>query len=182
MYPRKIQNLFGGNIRDFLNQGCTVFSGLWNLLRQQMQRLSPLQQQIMFWLAITPEVETPAQLQKKIVPPVTMGELLTTLEALLERSLIEATEIGLTQQPIIMEYTREHLIRAVERELMTGELQLLKAHTLIESQAEDDLWMVHVQPTSYSLTEELLTRFTSPSRLEAHLHHLLATLRHQSWF
>jgi hypothetical protein len=104
-----IQNLFGGDIRAFLLYGCTVFNGLQDLLQQQVERLSPLQQQIMFWLAFNQGGGTPAQLQEKFVPSVSTGELLTALEALLERSLIEATEASLTQQPVIMEYIREYL-------------------------------------------------------------------------
>ena len=50
-----IQALFGGNIQAFLAQGTTVFSDLWDLLEQQFERLSPLQQQIMYWLAINRE-------------------------------------------------------------------------------------------------------------------------------
>jgi organic radical activating enzyme len=60
-----VQTLFSGNIQAFLAQGSTVFSDLWDLLDQQFDRLSPLQQQIMYWLAINREGVTPAKLQKK---------------------------------------------------------------------------------------------------------------------
>lgn len=47
-----IQKIFGGNSQAFLAQGQTVFSDLWDLLDRQFERLSPLQQQIIYWLAI----------------------------------------------------------------------------------------------------------------------------------
>lgn len=109
-----IQTLFGGNIRAFLAQGNTVFSDLWDLLDRQFERLSPLQQQIMYWLAINREAVTPVKLQAKIIPKVSWRELLEALESLEARSLtedersrFEAAETGLTQQPVIMEYVTE---------------------------------------------------------------------------
>jgi hypothetical protein len=88
-----IQTLFGGNSQAFLAQGRTVFSNLWDLLEQQFERLSPLQQQIMYWLAINREGVTPAMLQEEIVPKVPWRELLEALEALQARSLIEDEHI-----------------------------------------------------------------------------------------
>jgi hypothetical protein len=61
-----IQTLFGSNIQAFLAQGRTVFSDLWDLLDRQFDRLSPLQQQIMYWLAINREGVTAAKLQDEI--------------------------------------------------------------------------------------------------------------------
>ncbi|MBD0395829.1 MAG: hypothetical protein ICV52_18805, partial [Microcoleus sp. C1-bin4] len=65
-----VQTLFSGNIQAFLAQGSIVFSDLWDLLDQQFERLSPLQQQIMCWLAINREGVTPAKLHEEILPKV----------------------------------------------------------------------------------------------------------------
>lgn len=118
-----IQTLFGGDIHAFLVQGNTVFSDLWDLLDRQFDRLSPLQQQIMYWIAINQEAATPAKLKAEILPKVSGRQLMEALEALAERSLIEngrsLNETGSTslmQQPAIVEYVRE---RYLSRHLKT---------------------------------------------------------------
>jgi hypothetical protein len=122
-----ISTLFGGSIQAFLAQGRIVFSDLWDLLDQQFQRLSPLQKQIMYCLAINREGITPTQLQKDILPRVPWRELLEALESLHERSLIEkatptlvdAGKGNLTLQPVIKEYVTERFIQTIEREIAT---------------------------------------------------------------
>jgi SpoVK/Ycf46/Vps4 family AAA+-type ATPase len=130
-----ISTLFGGSIQAFLAQGRTVFSDLWDLLDRQFQRLSPLQQQIMYYLAIHREGITPTQLQEEILPKVPWRELLEALESLQERSLIEDERSALrssaslslvdkgkgnlTLQPAIKEYVTERFIQTIEREITT---------------------------------------------------------------
>jgi hypothetical protein len=87
-----VQTLFSGNIQAFLAQGSMVFSDLWDLLDQQFDRLSPLQQQIMYWVAINREGVTPAKLHKEILPKVPWRELLEALESLQARSLISMSD------------------------------------------------------------------------------------------
>jgi WD40 repeat protein len=197
-----IQILFGGNIEEFLAQGTTVFSNLWDLLEQQFERLSKLQQKVMYWLAINREAVMPAKLQKEILPKVPLRELLETLEALNERSLVESqlqseqisnplaitnsnipnrqSITPITQQPVIMEYVTERLIRNIEQEIVKGELNLFKTHTLIEAQTQDYVREAQIQLILQPLTERLLTHFETQDRLEEHLCKILASLRHES--
>ncbi|MBW4542896.1 MAG: AAA family ATPase [Symplocastrum torsivum CPER-KK1] len=133
-----IQTLFGGNIQGFLAQGSHVFSDLWDLLDRQFERLSALQQQIMYWLVINREAVMPAKLQEEILPKVPLRELLEALESLQARSLIETADTGLTLQPVIMEYVTERFIQALKREVTTNELTI-QNRCLIESQTQDYL-------------------------------------------
>ncbi|MCC3413126.1 NB-ARC domain-containing protein [Microcoleus sp. PH2017_02_FOX_O_A] len=124
-----IQTLFGGDIHAFLVQGNTVFSDLWDLLDRQFDRLSPLQQQIMYWLAINQEAATPAKLKAEILPEVSGRQLMEALEALAERSLIfderslnYTASTSLMLQPAIAEYVRERLL---ERNCRSSNIELL---------------------------------------------------------
>ena len=180
-----IQTLFSGNSQAFLAQGRTVFSNLWDLLEQQFERLSPLQQQIMYWLAINREGVTPAKLQEEILPKVPWRELLEALEALQARSLIQEAHIetgngNLTQQPVIMEYVTERFIQTIEQEITTGNLNLFRTHALIEAQTQDYLRDAQIQLILHPLTERLLTHFATPAQLEKHLCQILASLQHQT--
>jgi hypothetical protein len=142
-----IQTLFGGNIQAFLAQGRIVFSDLWDLLEQQFDRLSPLQQQIMYCIAINREGVTPAKLQDEILPKVPWRELLEALESLQARSLIEkasptlieTVDAGLTQQPVIREYVTERFNQAIEQEIATGNLHLFRTHSVTQAQTQDYL-------------------------------------------
>ena len=130
-----IQTLFGGDIHAFLVQGNTVFSDLWDLLDRQFDRLSPLQQQIMYWIAINQEGATPAKLKAEILPKVSGRQLMEALEGLAERSLIEdrrslneSTFTNLMLQPAIGEYVRERFLQKDEQEIMTNQLNLFSTY------------------------------------------------------
>jgi hypothetical protein len=182
-----VQTLFSCNIQAFLAQGSIVFSDLWDLLDQQFERLSPLQQQIMCWLAINREGVTPAKLHEEILPKVPWRELLEALESLQarslifnERSLIETANENLTQQPLIIEYVTERFLQTIEREITTGNLNLFRTHALIEAQTQDYGRDAQIQLILHSLTERLLTHFATQAQFEEHLCQILASLRHQT--
>jgi WD40 repeat protein len=157
-----VQNLFGGDIQEFLAQGTGVFSNLQDLLAEQFDRFSPLQQQVMYWLAINREGVTPARLQAEFLPGISLATLLSALETLCDRSSIETTERGLTQQPAIMEYVTARFIEQIEREIISGELDLFCTHALIEAQTPDYLRDSQIQLILQPLIDRLLTHFTTP--------------------
>jgi WD40 repeat protein len=175
-----VQNLFGGNIQAFLDQGTGVFSNLQDLLGQQFDRFSPLQQQVMYWLAINREGVTPARLQAEFLPGITLSTLLAALETLQDRSSIETTERGLTQQPVIMEYVTDRFIQEIDREIITGELDLFNTHVLIEAETKDYLREAQIHLILQPLIDRLIAHFTTQTQLEQHLAQLLTTLRHQA--
>ncbi len=175
-----VKNIFGGDVQAFLAQGTAVFGNLWDLLHEQFERLSTLQKQVMYWLAINREGLTPARLQAEILLPVTLNQLLETLETLRDRSLIETTARGLTQQPVIMEYITERFIQQIEQEIISGELNLLKTHALIEAQTQDYLRDAQIQLILQPLVDRLLVNFAGQESLEQHLYQIIGTLRHQS--
>ncbi|MGK7952526.1 MAG: NB-ARC domain-containing protein, partial [Xenococcaceae cyanobacterium] len=74
-----IQDLFAGDIGAFLAEDVTVFNSIQKLLERQFERLSPLEQTIMYWLAINREWTTIAELLEDIVPAVSRGNLLEAL-------------------------------------------------------------------------------------------------------
>jgi WD40 repeat protein len=175
-----VQNIFSGDIEAFLAQGAAIFSNLQDLLAHQFDRFSPLQQQVMYCLAINREGVTPARLQAEFLPAITLPTLLVALETLHDRSLMETTERGLTQQPVIMEYVTNRFIDRIEREIITGELELFRTHALIEAQTKDYLRDAQIQLILQPLIDRLLTHFTDRSHLELHLSKILTTLRHQT--
>ncbi|OKH27180.1 hypothetical protein [Chroogloeocystis siderophila] len=132
-----ILDLLNGSIADFLQQGTIVFNGICNLLARQIQRLSPLEAQIMYWLAINREPVSAAQLQADIVPAVSRSQIVETLESLNWRALIEINTAGFTQQPVVMEYMIDQLIKQVCTEITTGTIQFFNRYALMKATAKD---------------------------------------------
>jgi WD40 repeat protein len=174
-----IHNLFNNDISAFLAQGSTVFGSLWQLLDQQFQRFSSLQQQIMYWLAIVREGITPAQLQPKLFPPVSLPQVLEALVSLRDRSAIETTETGLTQQPVVMEYVIDQCISKITQEIITKNLDLFAAHALIEAKAPDYVRDTQIQIILYPIAQLLLQYFGTVEKLVLHLQKILNSLRKQ---
>ncbi|MEG3846370.1 hypothetical protein QT971_03765 [Microcoleus sp. herbarium19] len=101
-----IQDLFGGSVSEFLSYDTLFLGDLESLLQQQCDRLTASEQQVMGWLANTPEPadisKIPANLQ--ISPP----ELLKVMQSLGRRSLVETVKQNgrshFTIAPVIREY------------------------------------------------------------------------------
>jgi hypothetical protein len=65
-----IQDLFNNNVSDFLRQNTLVITGFADILEQPFKRLSDLEKQIIYWLAIHRHPVLLSQLQTDILFPV----------------------------------------------------------------------------------------------------------------
>ncbi len=101
-----IQDLFGGSVSEFLSYDTLFLGDLESLLEQQCDRLTASEQQVMGWLASTPEPADISQIPEnlQISPP----ELLKVMQSLGRRSLVETVKQNgrshFTIQPVIREY------------------------------------------------------------------------------
>ena len=148
-----LKELFGGNITAFLAQGTLLFKDICDLLVQQFDRLSPLERQIMYRLATSREPMSAAQLQAGLLPLISQTKVWDAMVSLDRRSLIETimpnsgqptalTEsngIRYTQQSMVMEYVNEQLIEQVHQESGQDQIDKLRSHGLIQSQAKDNM-------------------------------------------
>jgi hypothetical protein len=99
-----IQSLFADDIHKFLEQGTVIFGDLWDLLDQQFNRLSPVEKQVMHWLANNRHWVALSELKAYCFTSISQRELLEALDSLQQRSLIERYSVNFTQQPMVMEY------------------------------------------------------------------------------
>ena len=132
-----ILEVFDGQVTDFLEQGVAVFNGIRMLVERQFDRLSPLEQQVMFWLAINREWVSVGELQADLWPAVSAAQLWEALEYLQGRSLIEVKGGKFTQQPVVMEYTIDKLLGAMRSEICHQTPQLFLAYALMKAQSKD---------------------------------------------
>jgi WD40 repeat protein/DNA-binding XRE family transcriptional regulator len=117
-----VVDLFDGEIAPFLQQETLIFGGVRELLAQQFNRLSPLEQSIMFWLAIMREPVTFDELRAVVVTPVPRVQLLEAVEALRRRSLIERGQQpgSFTLQSVVLEYVTARLVAETSHEIEPG--------------------------------------------------------------
>lgn len=115
-----IADFFGGDVAAFQREEGNLFDGIRLVLDQQFARLSPLEREILVWLAMEREPITVSTLRANLVQPVPTNELLEALQGLQNRSLLEKREQGLTLQSVIIEYTTEYLVEQVCREISDG--------------------------------------------------------------
>ncbi len=132
-----ILDIFDGQMTDFLEQGIAVFNGIRMLLERQFDRLSFLEKQVMFWLAINREWVSVGELQADLWPTVSTAQLLEALEYLQGRSLIEVKGGRFTQQPVVMEYAIDKLLRAIRVEIGSQAPRLFLSFALMKAQAKD---------------------------------------------
>ena len=177
MATTSIQDLFAGDIAQFLEQDTVAFNGISNLLQQQCDRLSVLEQAIMYWLAINREPVTLADLQADLVTELPKPKLIAVMESLRWRSLIESSAIGFTQQPVVMEFMTESLLEQVAAEIVAEQPQIFLSHTLIKAQVKDYIRDSQNRVLLKPLIDRLLAQLGSPKQLAHKLHRLLAYLR-----
>lgn len=190
-----IRELFNSNLSEFLAQGTTVFGDIRDLLDQHFRRLSPLETQIMYWLALNREPVSLAELREDIVAPCTPSKLLEALESLCRRSLIEkGAPTGLassgslfTLQPVVMEYLTEQFIEQCSEEIMrdtttlsSSSIQLFKYYALIKATAQDYVRYSQIRLTLQPISDHLLYHFGSQSTIKQQLLHILSKLQRKS--
>ena len=146
-----IQEFFDGDMAAFLDEEAPIFDDIRDVLDQQFARLAPLEQTILFWLALEREPRTVAQLAALFSQPVARRVLLEALTSLRRRSLLEkggetlngqpeanglGGEGGFTLQNVVTEYLTDRLVEQLCVEIQQGTPHLLKRHSLLNAQAK----------------------------------------------
>ncbi|NJM72054.1 MAG: ATP-binding protein [Scytonema sp. RU_4_4] len=132
-----IQELFGGNIYKFLEQGTIVFGEIRAILDQQFNRVSYLEKLVMYWLAFNQDLGSMRKLQKDIVPRVSQRLILEAIELLQRRSLIEWQVSSFSQTPVLMEYVAERLIEENFKLMAEKPSSILMLQTVFEAQIKN---------------------------------------------
>ncbi|WP_413163626.1 NB-ARC domain-containing protein [Capilliphycus salinus ALCB114379] len=177
-----IQDTFAGEIQEFLTHKTIVFNGIRTLIDQHFQRLSNLEKELIYWLAINREPISLSTLQSDLIFPVSTKKLLEVLESLQRRSLLETQLAGsssnrkLTQftlQPVIMEYVTDRLVEQVAEEIINQNCHLFRTHALIQATAKDYVRETQIKLILVPLIAELLTHLRTQTAIIEHLDKLL---------
>ncbi|HEY9301250.1 MAG TPA: NB-ARC domain-containing protein, partial [Phormidium sp.] len=174
-----IQDLFDGNISEFLAQDTPLFNGVRRLLDQQFSRLSPSEQTVMYWLAINREWTTVSELYGDISPPISRARLLETLESLSWRNLIEKQSGSYTQQPVVMEYVSDRLTESIVEELLTKKLSLFINYALLKTNVKDYIRESQIRLILAPIADKFCAYLTNKTAVEQLLKQILDLLKSQ---
>ncbi len=174
-----VREVFGGDIAAFLHEGPVLLHTVRQLLDYQFERLSPLERDMMHWLAIERDPVPLAELSEDLIGAVSKREVLAALKSLRWRCLLDRAGQGaiFTLQAVVLEYVSERLVEQACDEILRGDLLLLIKHTLMKAQSNDSTRDSQVRLIVQPLLKRLLTHFESEQDLAQHLMHLVQKLR-----
>lgn len=175
-----IREIFAGDIAEFLSEGGAIFGDVLAVLDQQFSRLSELEQEVMYWLAIEREPVGADELRVALVAPVGKRVFLEALGDLRRRSLIEQSPAGLTLQNVVMEYMTERLVEQVTEELLSGAIKLFNTHALMKAQAKEYVRNSQVRLILDEVATRLEQRLGSRAAVVERLTKILALLRQEA--
>ena len=188
-----IQDLFCGNVEEFLKQNTIVFGDIRDILDEQFERLSALELEILYWLAIECKPISLTKLRINILSPVSPSELIEALSSLRRRSLIERSatdgEVLLTiQQPVVTEYVTDQFIKQVCEEIREvcktqkiEKIELLRNFLLVNTQNKDEaVRELQVRLILTPVKDRLCTIFRDERLIEEQLTKVLSMLQGRS--
>ena len=175
---RTIVDLFDGEIAPFLAQGEAIFGGIRDLLAEQFDRLSALEQSILLWLAIMREPATLDELLAVLVKPVSRARLLEVIEALHRRSLIERGQLrgSFTLQSVVLEYAIARLINEMSEEIYDGKLERLIEYGLELAHAHEYVRQTQERLIAAPILAHLHSLYQRQGAMEGQLKKLLNQL------
>ncbi|MDF5730606.1 MAG: NB-ARC domain-containing protein [Rhizonema sp. PD38] len=184
MVATTVYDLFSNNTSEFLNQihlETAVYGDFRTILVQQFDRLSNLEKELMYWLAIHRNYVSLTELKDNLIAPQPVTRVLEAVESLLRRSLIEkeADSGRFRSLSVVMEYVTEQLIEQAYEEIRLGEkLEFINSYSLIRARSLSYLRKTQQQLILEPIAKKLLSVFGK--ELEPKLRRMLASLRTQS--
>ncbi|OUL23046.1 hypothetical protein BV378_24525 [Nostoc sp. RF31YmG] len=182
-----IQEVFGGNIAEFINQGISLFVGnIRNLLEQHFNRLSDLEKEILYWLAINFKPTSFSELQADIISGASQIELIEALESLRRRALINS-EKGLSKfslQAVVLEYIISKFINQICEEITSeitiDKIVLFKSHPLLKALAEAKIRNTQVGFILKPIAEKLINYFGNKNSIKEQLLNIVNVLQNHT--
>jgi WD40 repeat protein len=175
-----IQELFDGNIAgllEYLKQKSLIFDDIRDLLDRQFDRLSDLEKEIMYWLAIEREPVSLQQLKDNILSLSLRNKLPEGLRSLRHRSLIEMSSGNFTEQPVIMEYMTDRIVEKFCEEIVDKKIELLMKYSLIKSEAKDYIRESQVRLILDPVAERIKTAFSDKEGVHRNIDQILLKLK-----
>ena len=197
---RHIHEVFFGDIPAFLKEGKPVFNDLRDLLDWHFERLSDLEAEVMYWLAINREPVSLTELQEDLLSPIAKEQVPSTVQSLQRKLSLEKSIARFTLQPVLIEYmtsqlieqigeeirisgprivdyTIENLGKQISKEIEAGKIRLYNSHALLKASAKGYVQEAQSRLIIEPLLNRLLAMFGNQTNLEARLIQILFVLQ-----
>src|SRR5690606_2932072 len=171
-----VSELFGGDLGEFLQDNSLIFDDIRTVLDQHFARLTELEQQILFWLAVEREPISPPTLRQNLLRPPRPYEFLEALHGLWRRSLVERQGANFALQNVVTEYLTERLVEVATEEIETGVLFRLHQHALLKAQAKEYIRESQTRLILTPIGEQLVERL-GLTALQTQAQQVIADLR-----
>ena len=126
-----VEEMYFGDVDEFLTDETLVFDDIRIVLDQQFNRATPLEQELLFWLAVGREPTPLAVIRNLLIHQPPQRILVEALRNLQRRSLVERREAGFGLQNVITEYLTDTLVDHVVTEIVEARPQLLNQQSLL---------------------------------------------------
>ncbi|MBX3055872.1 MAG: hypothetical protein KF770_05300 [Anaerolineae bacterium] len=170
-----IREVYAGDIIDFLNEADLIFGRIQDVIDEQFKRLSHLEQEIMFWLAIEREATFREKLHQNLIHHTRASNFNLALRSLRRRSMVELTGSGFLLQNVILEYMTDKLIQQICNEITGEQIALFNNVTLAQAQAKSYVLESQVRLILSPIAKSLLDTYTHKhlvvKQLQQILHH-----------
>lgn len=174
-----IDEVYQGNILNFLSEEAYVFDDLKQLLDWHINRLSSHEVDIVYWLAINYEPVTVSALKNDLLEmqeePLSVPFVLQSLRR--RFPVEESKQSGFTLQPVIKEYIIERLILQVCDEIKDQNFNIFDKYAVIKATAKDYVRKIQTRLIITPITTKLLKHFITPENLIMRLLELISVLK-----
>ncbi|MFL5589781.1 MAG: NB-ARC domain-containing protein [Ktedonobacteraceae bacterium] len=177
-----ITDLFAGEIGLFLKHGTVLFGSIQELLAEQVARLSAVEQTALHSLAIGREPMGFEELLSLLVAPLSHGQMLSAVESLRRRSLVERGKLpgSFTLHSVVLEYMTGSLIDVATSEIEQGRLSRLIEHGLSQATAREYVRQTQERLIVAPILARLRSLYPGRGEVEEHLLSLLTQLRERA--
>ena len=114
-----VNSIYFGDVAEFLADDTIVFDDFRTVLDQQFARLSSLEQEILFWLAVNRAPMTLARLRDHLLQA-PQRHLIEAMRSLQRRSLLERDVAGFELQNVVTEYLTDRIVEQISWEIAAG--------------------------------------------------------------
>jgi WD40 repeat protein len=166
-----------------MKQGRLQFRNIEDSLHRQFDRLSDLEQQLVYWLAIEREPVTGSELRSNLVLNPTMpGEIINALQSLSRRCIAVCQEQTWSIQPVMTAYATNRSIDRFVAELspdrpianLPDRFAHLNTYAIIKATTPDYLRQTQTQSILRPVVDRLLSVWGNSADLNQHLRQVLA--------
>ncbi|MFB2894351.1 hypothetical protein ACE1CI_15695 [Aerosakkonemataceae cyanobacterium BLCC-F50] len=180
MVASGIRDAFGSSISDFVKHltACSSpFADINQLLERQFNRLTDLELEVIYWLAINREAIYFSGLKEDIISPQLKQQLPDILKSLRRKSLVENSNGAFTLAHLVMDYATNLLIAKIREEIETMRITLLNSHVLLKAEAKDYVKDTQIRLILGPIKDRLINDLKGKRNLEKRLERILSDWR-----